>query len=575
MGAGEGIPRDRIVAVVAGLPDGREQIGSGFLIARDLVLTARHCTVDKASSDTPVIWLRVLRELDGAAADVAETRRAAGPSLDVAVLRLASPPWAVSGDPPSWARVDRANAQVLQGCQAAGYPLWQLDPTDQQRNLTQFEGEIRTLEDAGSGLLVMRDPLLSDVGWDIPASARAADRDPRSPWGGLSGAAVLHAGRVIGVVIEHHPRQGGSAVRVLPIDRVAAATDPDTRSVAALLGLPSVLDIPVAVDRDQSRESTATVNITNLVVMIGQGEVVATPAITEAGEEAVDRLAQAILDTQGLTPASMLSGSDRRAPAEHVSRQIAAVVAAQQELTSATGTPASAQAAYRLGILAAYDRDDVTALDYLRQATRADADFTDAFAALAWLQQSRAINALSRPAPDLTAIGAWLDEARLAARQTDPVDASSVAMRGFIAKTLAQIAQEQDRIEERDQRYAEAARLFEHAARLDPSDPAAQNGLGNVLYARGDLDGAITAIGRAVELDPDYTAARHDLALAFEAKANADPSAAADWLARAIDSLQEAYLRAPTDPSLDDGAVAEIGRHLAHLRARLATGTAS
>ena len=239
-----GIPRDRIVAVLVGLDDGREQMGSGFLIERDLVLTARHCTVDRGAPDRPVRWMKVVREVDGREAAVADVLRAGDEGLDVGAVVLHNPDWTLDSDEIEWARIDRQSAHVVEHCQAAGYPLWQLDPTDGQRNLAQFEGEIRTLDDVGSDMLVMRDPLLSGVGWGIPTSVTESDRNLVSVWGGLSGAVVFHGGRVIGVVTEHHPRQSGSAVRVLPIERVASASDPEALALVQALHLPALKDLP-------------------------------------------------------------------------------------------------------------------------------------------------------------------------------------------------------------------------------------------------------------------------------------------------------------------------------------------
>ena len=48
---GSSVRVDRVVAVAAALRDGREQFGSGYLISGRLVLTAEHCTRDKATGE--------------------------------------------------------------------------------------------------------------------------------------------------------------------------------------------------------------------------------------------------------------------------------------------------------------------------------------------------------------------------------------------------------------------------------------------------------------------------------------------------------------------------------------------
>jgi tetratricopeptide (TPR) repeat protein len=151
---------------------------------------------------------------------------------------------------------------------------------------------------------------------------------------------------------------------------------------------------------------------------------------------------------------------------------------------------------------------------------------------------------------------------------TDPLDGSAMAQRGYISKTLAQVAESRHRKAERDKYYDEATRLFEQAARLNPKDASAQNGLGNVHHARGNLDDAISAYQRAINLAPKYTAAHHDLALAFEdkAKIEAEPSARRQCREKALEAWEEAYRLAPGDPGFSADDVLAIGQHIEELR---------
>jgi len=99
---------DRVVAVVPTLKDGREQIGSGYLVSGRLVLTAEHCTRDKAASE-PAARLRVVRASDGAVAGVAGV--VADRGLDVAVLRLADDaPWDADLPHVLFVRVDQSQS---------------------------------------------------------------------------------------------------------------------------------------------------------------------------------------------------------------------------------------------------------------------------------------------------------------------------------------------------------------------------------------------------------------------------------------------------------------------------------
>ena len=227
-----GIPTDRIVAVVARLPSGKEQIGSGYLVGPGLVLTAAHCTWD-FKTRVPPMSLRVYRKSDGAMR-VVRVVNASAP-YDVAVLDLDVPLGPTGLPPPSYGRVDQTHGLELEGCEAIGYPLFQYDPVDQQRNSAQIKGTIRTSDDAELGYLLLRDALLESV--TSPKVAGDAGRDSTSAWGGLSGALVFHQGLALGIVIEHHPRQGASALRLAPFSVLAGASDRDTRQVADALGL--------------------------------------------------------------------------------------------------------------------------------------------------------------------------------------------------------------------------------------------------------------------------------------------------------------------------------------------------
>jgi tetratricopeptide (TPR) repeat protein len=289
--------------------------------------------------------------------------------------------------------------------------------------------------------------------------------------------------------------------------------------------------------------------ITNQVLVLGP----------DALEEIVKRLAA----LQGVDKGTLQRLGAQAVP-EHVSRQITEVVAAQKE-AAARGVPATPQAAYRLGTLAAYDRDYDAALDYFRQAVGADPEYADAFEAIAWLQQSRARDdfIIRR---DYEAAAARLAEARAAAMHTDPLNASALALRGYVAGTLAQLAQIRHDQTARAKYHAEAARLFEQATRLDPNDPSAQNGLGNALAEMGDLNAAIAAYNRAIELQPAYASAYHDLALAYESKMQADPAHSSEWRQKALAAWRKTYELAPEDSGFSADYIVTIGRRIRRLQ---------
>jgi predicted ATPase len=245
--AGWGIPRHRVVAVVATLPGGQEQFGSGFLVGGCLVLTAEHCTRGKHGNSVAV-RLRVIRASDGSSADVTQT--VACPALDVAVLKLAdTAPWPSDLTPPSYARVDRTHSGMLVDCEAIGYPLMQRDPDKRARNTAELHGTIYQTDEAESGRLLMREPLMRPG--PVQDHADSPERhisENASPWGGLSGAIVFYRGLAIAVVVEHHPRQGDSALRALAFDTIKtrAESDASAKNVADTLGL-STHDLPLVI----------------------------------------------------------------------------------------------------------------------------------------------------------------------------------------------------------------------------------------------------------------------------------------------------------------------------------------
>ena len=54
---------------------------------------------------------------------------------------------------------------------------------------------------------------------------------------------------------------------------------------------------------------------------------------------------------------------------------------------------------------------------------------------------------------------------------------------------------------------------FHRALAIEPNDPGSWNGIGNVLLFRRDLDAAEFFIKKAIEMEPRYAAAKHDLLL--------------------------------------------------------------
>ncbi len=284
--------------------------------------------------------------------------------------------------------------------------------------------------------------------------------------------------------------------------------------------------------------------------------------ISQSGPKGLESITAATLK-QGHVTKDVLRGQGAKAGDEALFGVIGAIAAAAAE-GEAQGVPISPKAAYDLGMLAAYRRDYEAALGYFRRATHGDPEYSDAFEAIAWLQQAMAWNDLNTRR-DCDGAATRLKEAWHAAKQTDPLAAGMMALRGYVAGTWFQLAQAKGDREAQEQWNRQAARLFEEALELDPGNASAQNGLGNALQVQGQWDAAIAAHLRATELNPRYASAWHDLAIAYEHKMEQDRVQATEWRQKALQAWLQAYRLAPDDVGFSPEAVVEMGRHVSAL----------
>jgi tetratricopeptide (TPR) repeat protein len=228
----------RVVAVVAVLSGGREQVGSGYVVAERLVLTAAHCTQDRLSGASAES-IHVQRADDGAQVAVDPARLTIAKDADMAIIHLEEAGFTAGMPMVCFARV-RREPGVLSDCTAIGYPLFQFDHKEQRFFTAELHGEIHQTDGHELGRLLMRDPTTVPGG---PASAQgltlvAESRDASgSIWGGLSGAVVFHNGCAVGMVVQHHPTQGATAVQLATFDQLLNGRQPDAKAVAAALGI--------------------------------------------------------------------------------------------------------------------------------------------------------------------------------------------------------------------------------------------------------------------------------------------------------------------------------------------------
>ncbi len=237
-----GLASDRAV-LIRYTVGAQRSVGSGLRMCGRFVLTADHCAT---GADYRVEFL------DGSSFAAAVHQRSGTPEVDLAVLVLedAAPP--VDGLAP--ARVDRSVAESITGCQVLGFPRWRRGDSD-ARILAQLDGSIPVAEglrasgDPGAaGLLEFKGtgPALRETPTSTGEPAQA------SPWGGVSGAAVVRSDRVLGVVRSHNLAAGGMSLTLTPLAAVADLPGPVADRFVTALGLPAdvadweVLPDPVA-----------------------------------------------------------------------------------------------------------------------------------------------------------------------------------------------------------------------------------------------------------------------------------------------------------------------------------------
>jgi tetratricopeptide (TPR) repeat protein len=104
------------------------------------------------------------------------------------------------------------------------------------------------------------------------------------------------------------------------------------------------------------------------------------------------------------------------------------------------------------------------------------------------------------------------------ARQYDEFETAALVQLGYTEKDLANAYAEKGMTDKSAAATESAARHFREAAAANPQDPGAHNGLGDMYAMQGHMDLAIGEYQSATTLEPTYTFAWFDLALALRKK---------------------------------------------------------
>ena len=220
-------PADRIVEVIGDYGDSAEKryrLGSGCIVAGRVVLTAAHVVAgaqsvivrDARKRMLSTVWSPEARAFVGAYKD-------GGP--DLALVELADPD--INFPPLPLAKVNRDGEvdDILEGCVTIGYPLFAQRPVDQEtdspestvRDTAHAWGRIPVHSMRVSGFLSLT---VSSAPRDLPTHSLA-----NSEWSGMSGAAVITDGCLVGAVTEHAPREGTSTITVTPLTALESSPD--------------------------------------------------------------------------------------------------------------------------------------------------------------------------------------------------------------------------------------------------------------------------------------------------------------------------------------------------------------
>ncbi len=208
----------RVVEVIADRGENctpRYWCGSGCLVAGRTVLTAAHVVAGAVS----VVVRGSDKVSHRAALDPAFTGDAEGPGPDLALVEIIDSGVELSAMGLAAVERDSPAGDPVERCHVIGYPQFmerQAADGDWLRETADAFGYVPVLSGLAAGLLSVQ---VSSAPEPLPP-ARAGLGD--SPWSGMSGGPVVADGLLLGVVTEHAPRAGSSAITATPLTALEA-----------------------------------------------------------------------------------------------------------------------------------------------------------------------------------------------------------------------------------------------------------------------------------------------------------------------------------------------------------------
>ncbi|MFJ5675696.1 NACHT domain-containing protein [Streptomyces sp. NPDC093097] len=233
----QGLDTRRAVQIVTTRRASAGRRGSGYQVTGDVVLTAAHVVSGAVS-----VRVRFVTE-DGVTWDVDAETVWDDSDVDVALLRISNDPYFARQYTDEVPPVRFGRPEQPVACEALGFPRFRL----RRDTASPDHGAPRTYRDTQHALgqavpaAGLRQGTLEISGLEAPRD----DPDPkRSPWEGMSGAAVWSGGCLIGIISEHHPGDGLGRLTARPVNRWYTSL-----SRARIDELGALIDLPV--DRDR------------------------------------------------------------------------------------------------------------------------------------------------------------------------------------------------------------------------------------------------------------------------------------------------------------------------------------